>query len=229
MRAFDDYLDPNRPTWFSRNHPDRLNYPIAYFSTEFGLHESLPFYAGGLGVLSGDHLKEASDLGLPLVAVGFLYTQGYFKQRITEDGWQEAHYASLAFENLPVLPVLALDSTPLTVSVDLPGRPVQARLWQIQVGRVPLPAARQRRTREPARRPRPDLAVVYQRPRDAHLAGDHPRTRRRARPARPGVQPATWHMNEGHSAFLEPLIDLDHLVGCRAGGVYPPQDRPAPG
>ena len=105
FQSFDDYMT-SEDTWFARNHPDKKNYPIAYFSSEFGLHETLPIYAGGLGVLSGDHIKEASDLGLPLVAVGFLYTRGYFSQHITEDGWQEARNVKLEFSDLPVMPIL---------------------------------------------------------------------------------------------------------------------------
>jgi len=88
LRSFDRYLE-SRGTWFQRTYPEHEGQQMAYLSMEFGLHESLPIYAGGLGVLSGDHLKEASDLGLPMVAVGLLYTEGYFAQRITEDGWQE--------------------------------------------------------------------------------------------------------------------------------------------
>ena len=98
VRAFDAYLQSGNEAWYPKHYADRMNTPIGYFSTEFGLHESLPIYAGGLGVLSGDHLKEASDLGMPMVAMGFLYTQGYFKQHITEDGWQEPIYASLEFD-----------------------------------------------------------------------------------------------------------------------------------
>ena len=90
-------------TWFKSNHEGLQNWPIAYFSSEFGLHETLPIYAGGLGVLSGDHVKEASDLGLPFVAIGFLYTQGYFSQHITEDGWQEARQGDLKFETCLLL------------------------------------------------------------------------------------------------------------------------------
>ena len=93
MRSFDEYMS-KKTTWFANNYPQHLNQPTAYFSSEFGLHETLPIYAGGLGVLSGDHLKGASDLGLPFVSIGFLYTQGYFSQHISEDGWQEAHYAA---------------------------------------------------------------------------------------------------------------------------------------
>jgi starch phosphorylase len=98
----------------------------------------MPIYAGGLGVLSGDYLKGASDLGLPLVAIGFMYTQGYFSQHISEDGWQEARYQRLMFEELPVVPFIQEDGRPMTISVELPGRNVLARLWEIRIGRIPL-------------------------------------------------------------------------------------------
>ncbi len=137
FRAFDQYMRAE-DTWYKQKYSEKQNSPIAYFSTEFGLHETLPIYAGGLGVLSGDHIKEASDLGLPLVAVGFLYTRGYFTQRITEDGWQEARNVRLEFEDLPVMPIMDEDGKPLTISVELSGREVQARLWEVHVGRVPL-------------------------------------------------------------------------------------------
>ena len=91
-------------TWFKRTYPDLTGKTMAYFSFEFGLHESLPVYAGGLGVLSGDHLKEASDLGMPLVAVGFFYNQGYFSQKITEDGWQETRNLVFNFDEMPIIP-----------------------------------------------------------------------------------------------------------------------------
>src|SRR5690349_24319580 len=104
-------------TWTSRAHPELTGRPIAYFSMEFGLHETLPIYSGGLGVLSGDHLKETSDLGLPLVGIGLLYTEGYFSQRISEDGWQEAVNNPLDFANLPLLPVLKDDGSELTLQV----------------------------------------------------------------------------------------------------------------
>ena len=137
FRTFDEYMAAES-TWYKQNFEDRLNCPIAYFSTEFGMHETLPIYAGGLGVLSGDHIKEASDLGLPMVAVGFLYTRGYFSQHITEDGWQEARNVRLKFDELPVMPLIDEDENPLTISVELPGREVLARLWEVHVGRVPL-------------------------------------------------------------------------------------------
>src|SRR5690349_8670225 len=103
--SFDTYLN-DKKTWTRQTHPEFDSRSIAYFSMEFGLHETLPIYSGGLGVLAGDHLKEASDLDLPLTGVGFMYAQGYFSQRISEDGWQEALNNPLLFEDLPALPVL---------------------------------------------------------------------------------------------------------------------------
>jgi starch phosphorylase len=201
LRAFDQYMQP-RESWFERHHPDQLNQPVAYFSSEFGLHETLPIYAGGLGVLSGDHLKGASDVGLPMVAVGFLYTQGYFSQRITEDGWQEARYLRLKFEDLPILPILNPDGTPLTVSVELSGREVAARLWEIQVGRVPLflldsdvdgnsPSDRELTAR------------LYTNDMDLRISQEIILGIGGVRALRVlGYNPTIWHLNEGHSAFL---------------------------
>jgi len=105
MKEFETHLH-NEDTWFSQTYPELIESEIGYFSFEFGLHESLPVYAGGLGVLSGDHLKEASDLGLPLVGVGFVYKQGYFTQKITEDGWQETRDYFLDFSEKPIIPLL---------------------------------------------------------------------------------------------------------------------------
>ncbi|UCF61130.1 MAG: alpha-glucan family phosphorylase [Anaerolineaceae bacterium] len=201
INAYDAYIADRENTWYALQHPDRLNQPIAYFSTEFGLHETLPIYAGGLGVLSGDYLKEASDLGMPLVAIGFLYTQGYFVQRISEDGWQEANYHNLSFSDLPVHPVLNEDGEKITVSLDLPGREVSACLWRVQVGRVPLylldtniesnlPSDRELS----ARLYTSDLELRISQEILLGLGG--------VRALRAlGYNPAVWHMNEGHSAF----------------------------
>jgi starch phosphorylase len=201
ITAYDAYMTGWENTWYARQHPDRRHQPIAYFSTEFGLHETLPIYAGGLGVLSGDYLKEASDLGMPLVAVGFLYTQGYFVQRITEDGWQEANYHNLSFSDLPVHPVLDEHGEKLTVSVDLPGREVSACFWRVQVGRVPLylldtnvesnlPSDRELS----ARLYTSDLELRISQEILLGLGG--------VRALRAlGYNPTVWHMNEGHSAF----------------------------
>ncbi len=201
FKAFDEYLAAGE-TWCARVHPEYNNRPIAYFSTEFGLHETLPIYAGGLGVLSGDYLKGASDLGLPLVAVGFLYTQGYFSQHITEDGWQEAHYQRLKFEDLPVLPIISNDGEPLTISVELPGREVKARLWEIHVGRVPLYLL-DSDVEGNSVTDRELTARLYSSDLDLRISQEIILGIGGVRALRVlGYNPSVWHMNEGHSGFL---------------------------
>src|SRR5262245_58610484 len=137
LAAFDTYMRAEQ-TWFAPTYPQYASHTIAYFSAEFGLHESLPIYSGGLGILSGDHCKEASDLGLPFVGVGFLYPQGYFRQRINAKGEQEAIYEKLLFSQVPAQPALDPDGYEMMISVYLPGRKVYAKVWRIQVGRIPL-------------------------------------------------------------------------------------------
>src|SRR6266545_2994271 len=136
-RELRDYLSlPN--TWaLTHAAPLRVR-PVAYLSAEFGLHESLPIYSGGLGVLAGDHLKSASDLGLPLVGVGLFYRYGYFRQVIDHSGYQHEAYDRLDNDTAPVVPVLDKDDRPITIEVPFPGRTVHARVWRAQVGRVPL-------------------------------------------------------------------------------------------
>src|SRR6266508_1245899 len=131
---FDAYL-AQPYAWAPRTHPELINRPIAYFSMEFGLHETLPIYSGGLGVLAGDHLKESSDLGLPVTAIGFMYTEGYFSQRISEDGWQEASNKPLVLDDIPVLPVYQ-DGQRLTVEVEFPDRTISLQIWEVRVGRA---------------------------------------------------------------------------------------------
>jgi len=199
--AYDAYkTDVN--TWFAVNYPHLRNHPIAYFSMEFGLHETLPIYAGGLGILSGDHLKEASDLGMPFVAVGFFYTEGYFSQRVTEDGWQEASYTRQSFEDLPVQPVLADDGDPETIAVTLPGRDVLVRLWEIRVGRVPLYLLDSNcEANSPADRSL--TARLYSGDPDMRISQELLLGIGGVRALRTlGYNPNVWHMNEGHSAFM---------------------------
>jgi starch phosphorylase len=217
VESFDGYMSSGPEAWYPRNHAERMTSPIGYFSTEFGLHESLPIYAGGLGILSGDHLKEASDLGLPLVAMGFLYTQGYFKQHISEDGWQESIYAPLNFNDLPVYPVLDRGGEPLTVAVDLPGRVVQAHLWRIQVGRVPLFLLDSNVPANSAM-DRDLTARLYTSDMELRLSQEILLGVGGVRALRAlGYNPAVWHMNEGHSAFLS-LERLRELVA--AGNTF---------
>jgi starch phosphorylase len=201
FKSFDQYIQ-SQNTWCTRNHPEFNNRPIAYFSTEFGLHETLPIYAGGLGILSGDHMKGASDLGLPLVAVGFLYTQGYFSQRITEDGWQEANYVRLKFEDLPICPIVAADGVPLTVSVELPGREVITRLWEITVGRNSL-FLLDSDVEGNSAADRELTARLYSSDLDLRISQEIILGIGGVRALRVlGYNPSVWHLNEGHSAFL---------------------------
>ncbi|MGA9533024.1 MAG: alpha-glucan family phosphorylase [Anaerolineales bacterium] len=203
---FDAYMAPDAETWARDHVPAQRNEPIAYFSTEFGLSETLPIYAGGLGVLSGDHLKEASDLGLSMVAAGFLYTQGYFTQRIREDGWQEATYTDLSFSELPVIPMTESSGEPTTVELQLRGRPVQARVWRVQVGRVPLYLL-DSNVEGNHKDDRGLTARLYTNDTEMRMAQEMILGIGGARALRAlGYNPTTWHMNEGHSAFL--LLEL---------------------
>ena len=201
LLAFDAYLERD-DTWYQENHGHINKETIAYFSSEFGLHETLPIYAGGLGVLSGDHLKESSDLGLPLVAMGFLYTKGYFTQRISEDGWQEAHYASLDFDELPVVSLIDEDGKPLTVSVELAGRIVLVKIWKIQVGRVPLYLL-DTNVEGNSGEDRELTSRLYSSDLDLRISQEIILGIGGVKALRQlGHSPAVWHMNEGHSAFL---------------------------
>jgi starch phosphorylase len=200
LAAFDADLSDGH-LWFRQQYPD-LTQPLAYFSAEFGLHGSLPIYSGGLGVLSGDHCKEVSDLGLPFVGVGFIYPQGYFRQRIPPDGWQEAIYDSLDFDQVPLYPVLDAHGNRLIVQVTLRGVPIHVQVWQVRAGRVDLYLMD---TNVPQNAP-------WDRDLTARLYGGDQETRIRqemvlglggVRALRAlGVAPTAWHMNEGHSAFL---------------------------
>lgn len=205
MREFDAYRGAGN-TWFRQRYPDLVNSArenqIAYFSFEFGLHESLPVYAGGLGVLSGDHLKEASDMGLPLVGIGFYYTQGYFSQKISEDGWQETHNIRLKYEELPVVPVMDGKGGPLMVTVMLAGRQVCARILEVQVGRIPLYLLD---TDMDCNNPedRQLTARLYSSDQEVRISQEILLGMGGVRALRLlGYQPTVWHMNEGHSAFL---------------------------
>jgi len=205
MMLYDQKIRSNH-TWFRTEFPEIINKSIAYFSFEFGLHSSVPIYSGGLGILSGDHAKEASDLGLPFVGVGFLYPQGYFRQRIPGHGWQEAVYQQLDVDKTPISPVYLSEEQELLIKVHLGDRDVFARIWHIQVGRISLYLL--------------DTDVDENDPWDRELSarlysGDsETRIRQEILLGVGGVRvlralninPTVWHMNEGHSAFL--LLEL---------------------
>ncbi|MGD8404533.1 MAG: alpha-glucan family phosphorylase [Anaerolineales bacterium] len=211
---FEDYLTKT-DTWSDRTHPELASRPIAYFSMEFGLHETLPIYSGGLGVLSGDHLKEASDLGLPLVGIGLMYAEGYFSQRISEDGWQEALNNPLRFKNMLMLPVLDEEGELLTISVEMPDRRVDLRLWEIRVGRVPLYLMDSDvETNEPEDRAL--TARLYWSDLDRRIMQEIVLGVGGVRALRAlGYNPSVWHMNEGHAAFLT----LERARELVAGGT----------
>lgn len=201
LRNFDDYLT-SQDTWFNHTYPQLRNRQIAYFSMEFGLHETLALYAGGLGVLSGDHLKEASDLGLPLVGIGFLYTRGYFAQRITEDGWQEKREFHLDLGSAPILPVLDENDAQVKVKVELPGREVTLQLWRVQVGRVPL-LLLDSNAEENNASDRNLTANLYSGSPELRISQEMLLGIGGVRALRAlGFNPDIWHMNEGHSAFM---------------------------
>ncbi|KPL82204.1 alpha-glucan phosphorylase [Thermanaerothrix daxensis] len=201
IQRFDAYLQ-DADTWFARTYPQHVNEVIAYFSFEFGLHECLPVYAGGLGILAGDHLKEASDLGMPVVGVGFIYNQGYFVQRITEDGWQETSTYYLDYDEVPLIPLSDAQGQPVLISVELPGRLVYARLWQVQVGRVALYLL-DTNLEQNQENDRQLTARLYSSDPEVRISQEillgigGVRALRRL-----GIYPKVWHMNEGHSAFL---------------------------
>jgi len=135
MFDFDRDMD-FKETWFSENYPD-FKGEMAYISTEYGLHQSLPIYSGGLGILSGDHIKESSDLGLPLIGVGFVYPQGYFKQLMPRNGWQEAHYEYIKFEQTPINPIFENEHEQLHIELKFP-KSLFLRVWTLKVGSTQL-------------------------------------------------------------------------------------------
>ena len=199
--SFDEYIK-NTDTWVARNYKTLSKQTIAYFSMEFGLHEILPIYSGGLGVLAGDHIKQASGLGLPMVGVGLMYAEGYFSQHISEDGWQESINNPLNFDDLPIMPVLDKDGELLKITINFPDRSVNVCIWELRVGRVPVylldsdldentPADRKLTAR--LYWSDIDLRVAQ----EVLLGLGGVRTLRAM-----GYDPSVWHMNEGHAAFL---------------------------
>lgn len=201
LEQYDAYVSAKK-TWFRRSYGDTQDVSVAYFSMEFGISESLPNYSGGLGILAGDHLKSASDLGIPLVGLGFLYQEGYFRQYLNADGWQGELYPDNDFYTMPVSLEKKKDGSAITVQVQFPGRVAHAQVWRVQVGRVPLYLLD---TNIPLNRPE-DRDVT-----DRLYGGDADMRMRqevllgiggiRALAAL-GIRPTVCHMNEGHSAFL---------------------------
>ena len=199
LKKFDTYMAKKGPSFGSHVSAER---PIAYFSTEYGLHESLPIYSGGLGVLSGDHLKAASDLNIPLVGVGLLYKNGYFRQRLDNTGRQIPMYPENNFNFLPVERVLDKDGEQLFIDLELPGRKLYANIWLVKVGRIKLYLL-DTDTGKNTPDDRMITARLYEADRDIRLRQEillgmgGVRMLRRL-----GIWPTVYHMNEGHSAFM---------------------------
>lgn len=200
-RRLKDYLNNTQITWGAREAGVLGSKPVAYFSAEFGIHESVPIYSGGLGVLSGDHVKSASGLGVPMVAIGLFYDQGYFRQHLDNEGWQQEEYIDTKVENLAMEPARDRQGKPITVAIDTRDGQLLAKVWLMRVGRIPLYLL--------------DCDVEGNQPEDRELTsrlyGGDVRTRIRqelvlgvggVKALRElGIYPGVYHLNEGHSAF----------------------------
>ena len=201
VENFDNYMN-SKDTWFNKKYPNNKNDLIAYFSAEYGLDEVVPIYSGGLGILSGDHLKSASDLGLPFVAVGLLYKNGYFHQKINSKGEQCSEYHNIDLYNLPILPVKDKMDDDVIIDIELGERILHLKLWQINVGRVKLYLMDSDIEQNDE-----DLRNITLR-----LYGGDKEMRIRQEIVlgmagvqvlqKLGLKPTLYHMNEGHSSFL---------------------------
>jgi len=209
LEAFNAYLHPSTPTWFERGVGARKlprgidwSHPVAYFCSEYGLHESLPFYSGGLGVLAGDHLKAASDLGIPFIGVGLLYRHGYFVQALDADGSQQHFPMQLEFDRMPTRRVRGPDGGALMVTVDFPGRDVHAAVRVVDVGRVPL-LLLDTDIEENLPEDRLISSHLYIRGREMRLCQEWLLGVGAIRVLEAlGLEPCSYHINEGHSVFV---------------------------
>jgi glycogen phosphorylase len=202
LRDFNRYMENGSDRWYVRHHAHELPGPVAYFCAEYGLYESLGIYSGGLGVLAGDHLKTTSDMSLPFIGVGLMYRRGYFHQTIDADGHQEHAYPDYDLTRLPVGRVQGRDGEPLMVSVALPGRDLQIAVWAVQVGRTPV-LLLDTDIPENGDADRPITHILYVRGREMRLHQELVLGVGGVRVLRAlGIEPAVWHLNEGHSAFL---------------------------
>jgi len=202
LDEFGRYMADGSESWYGGSPERALPAPIAYFCAEFGIHESMQIYSGGLGILAGDHCKSASDGALPFVGIGLLYRRGYFRQQIDADGHQEHAQPDLDPYQLPLRRARGRDGSPLQVSVEIADRVVHAAVWVAQVGRAPILLLD---TDIPANDPadRPITHILYVRGREMRLCQELILGMGGVRALRAlGIKPAVWHLNEGHSAFL---------------------------
>ena len=202
---FDSYIN-SKNTWYSKHYPDNKDDLIAYFSAEYGLDQILSIYSGGLGILSGDHLKSASDLGIPLVAVGLLYKNGYFHQKINGYGDQETEYKNIDISSLPIKPVKDADGKDLIVFVKFPKRRLYLKVWQINVGRVTL-YLMDSDIEENNEEYRNVTTTLYGGDQEMRISQEIVLGMAGVGLLRKlGLKPTVYHMNEGHSSFL--IIEL---------------------
>lgn len=197
-----DRVGGGADAWWQRRFPELADRTIAYFSAEFALHQSLPIYAGGLGVLAGDHCKEASNLGIPLVCVGFMYPMGYFHQKISPEGWQLESYGRVSYSDVAVERAAMADGRPSLIGVPLGHGTVQVAVWVVRIGRVRLLLLD---TDVPENSPldRELSSRLYVNDREARLRQEIVLGVGGVRALRTlGYAPAVWHLNEGHTAFV---------------------------
>ncbi|SHE93876.1 alpha-glucan family phosphorylase [Desulforamulus putei] len=219
MSDFDAYMQGE--TWYQRTCPEQTNQLVAYFSAEFGVHESNPVYSGGLGLLAGDHCKSASDLGLPFVGVGILYKQGYFCQRINREGRQEAHYFFMDFNEMTISPATRPGGGDVIITVRMPGRDVFVKVWQLQVGRTVIYFLDTDLTQN-SREDRLLTAKLYGGDQDTRICQEIILGIGGVKALRQlGIFPTAWHMNEGHAA----LIILERLREYVQSGLSLPTAR----
>jgi starch phosphorylase len=224
IKEFEAYVQGEDSAWFHQTHGKQAGGPIAYFAMEFGVHECFAGYSGGLGILSGDHLKSASDVGLPLVGVGLLYRRGYFRQTIDADGRQQHMYPHYDFTRLPMRPAAGHTGRDVIVSIDFPDREVFAKLWVAQIGRVPLVLLdTDIFQNDPS--DRPITSILYVRGREMRIAQELVLGVGGVRALRAlDIEPGVWHMNEGHSAFLQ-LERLREEIAAHGGTLAQAQER----
>lgn len=199
LHRYDDYM--RRKSWYETRFPEAADRRVAYFSAEFGVHESHPVYSGGLGVLAGDHCKAASDRGIPFIGIGLLYRHGYFDQRINREGWQVPHYPELNFKELPLLAVQDESGKDLFIDVEMPGGTVRVQIWRMQVGRVPVYLMDTDVTANPQEFCRL-TGQLYGGDCDTRIGQEILLGIGGVRALRAmGIHPDVWHINEGHAAF----------------------------
>ncbi len=201
LKNYEDYMS-SKDTWYGKKYPENKNDLIAYFSAEYGLDETIPIYSGGLGILSGDHLKSASDLGIPLVGVGLLYKNGYFNQKIEGYGIQKSEYNDIELESLPIYPVKDENGEDLLIDVDLNQKILYLKVWKINVGRINLYLLDSDIEKNRAE-DREITLKLYGGDQDMRIRQEIVLGIAGVKLLRTiGLNPTIYHMNEGHSAFL---------------------------